>query len=109
MIKIAPAQLRIVAKILAQHAPGAEVRAFGSRVDGTPKDYSDLDLVIVAQKKLGLTELDELREAFSQSDLPFRVDVLDWNAISDEFKKVIEKNCEVVQRSRRGMKAKGRA
>ena len=89
-------------KILAQHAPGAEVRAFGSRVDGTPKEYSDLDLVMVAQKELGMTELEEMRDAFSQSDLPFRVDVLDWNAISDEFKKVIADKYEVVQRANYG-------
>jgi len=30
------------------------------------------------------------------SDLPFRVDILDWNAISPEFKKVIEQGYEVI-------------
>jgi predicted nucleotidyltransferase len=99
MIKITPAQLRIVKDILAQHAPDVEVRAFGSRVEGTPKDYSDLDLVVLAQKKLGLASLDEMREAFSQSDLPFRVEVSDWNSISDDFKKIIQEKYEVVQRA----------
>ncbi len=36
--------------------------------------------------------LAELKEAFQQSDLPFRVDLLDWNAISAEFRNVIEKD-----------------
>ena len=34
----------------------------------------------------------ELKEAFQESELPFRVDLLDWNAISDEFRIVIEKS-----------------
>ena len=36
--------------------------------------------------------LAELKEAFQESELPFRVDLLDWNAISDEFRTVIEKS-----------------
>ncbi|MBI4249316.1 MAG: nucleotidyltransferase domain-containing protein [Elusimicrobia bacterium] len=99
MIKVSPAQMRVVREILSRRAPGVEVRAFGSRVDGTPKEHSDLDLAVVAPAKLGIAALEELREAFAQSDLPFRIDVLDWNAISDEFKKVIEGKYEVVQRA----------
>jgi predicted nucleotidyltransferase len=98
MIKATPAQVRVVQDILARHLPGAEVRAFGSRVGGTPKDYSDLDLAVVAPQKLDAALLDGLRDAFAQSDLPFRVDVLDWNAISDEFKKVVEAGYEILQR-----------
>ncbi|MBI5245078.1 MAG: nucleotidyltransferase domain-containing protein [Elusimicrobia bacterium] len=107
MIRITPKQLRTVRKILVRHVPNAEVRAFGSRVEGTPKDYSDLDLVIVAPTNPDSAELDELRDAFAQSDLPFRVDVLDWNVISDEFKKVIEGGYEVVQQARRGKGKEG--
>lgn len=101
MIKATPAQLRTVTGILARYAPGAEVRAFGSRAGGRPKGYSDLDLAIVTRGKLGLAALNEIREAFSQSDLPFRVDVLDWNALSPEFKKTIGAKYEVLQRARR--------
>jgi predicted nucleotidyltransferase len=102
MIKITPEQLQTVTGILALYAPEAEVWAFGSRVDGTPKDYSDLDLVIVAREALDIVDLGEMREAFSRSDLPFRIDVLDWNVISDEFKRVIADKYEVVQSGTRG-------
>ena len=101
MIKATPAQLRAVMNILEQYVPDAEVRAFGSRAGGTPKEYSDLDLAIVAQKKLSIAALDEMREAFSQSDLPFRVDVRDWDSLSDEFKKVIDVKYQFIQRARR--------
>ena len=36
-------------------------------------------------------------EAFEASDLPFRVDVLDWHRISESFHKVIEQAYEVIQ------------
>ena len=82
MIKATPEQLRIISGILAAHATGVEARAFGSRVDGTPKDYSDLDLALAGPAKLDAAVLESLREAFEESDLPFRVDILDWHAIS---------------------------
>lgn len=96
MIKITPAQLRLIAGILASKVPGVEARVFGSRVDGNPKDYSDIDLALVGPAKLDAAVMGELKEAFEESDLPFRVDVLDWNAISGEFQEVISNKYEVL-------------
>jgi len=36
-----------------------------------------------------------LRDAFSESDLPFKVDVVDWAEISESFRKVIEEKNEI--------------
>jgi predicted nucleotidyltransferase len=96
MINLAPGHLEKVRTILRKHVPKCEVRAFGSRVNGTPKDYSDLDLAVVGSGKLSDDTLRRLKEAFEESDLPFRVDVLDWHATSPEFQKVIEKQYEVI-------------
>jgi predicted nucleotidyltransferase len=99
MIKATPAQLSAIKDVLARHLPEAEVRAFGSRVSGKPKQYSDLDLAVLAPQKLDATRLEETREAFAESDLPFRVDILDWNAISEEFREVIEASYEILQKT----------
>lgn len=96
MIKATPEQLSIISAILAAHVPGVEARAFGSRVGGTPKDYSDLDLALVGPAKLEPAVMATLREAFEESDIPFRVDLLDWHAISKEFQEVIQKKYEVI-------------
>jgi len=96
MIKVTPAQLRLIAGILAAKVPGVEARAFGSRVDGNPKDYSDIDLALVGSAKLEAAVIGALKEAFEESDLPFHVDVLDWNTISKEFQKVILNKYEVL-------------
>jgi len=92
--------LIIVQRILAQCVPGVEVRAFGSRVRQTAKPHSDLDLAIVADKKLDFKTLADLQEAFQDSDLPIRVDVVDWHGISKEFKGIIEEKYEVIQQKR---------
>ena len=97
MIDVDPKHLDTVTRILAGQVPECEVRAFGSRVTWTAKDYSDLDLAVVGERALDLDVLRLLKEAFEESNLPFRVDVLDWHAISAGFRKVIEQKYEVVQ------------
>ena len=38
-----------------------------------------------------------LREAFEESDLPFRVDIVDYNTVSEAFRAIIEEKYEIVQ------------
>ena len=92
MIDLSPDHLSTVKAILAEHVPECEVRAFGSRATWTAKDYSDLDLALVGEEPLDWTTLGRLKEAFEESDLPMRVDVLDWRAISESFRNVIERD-----------------
>ncbi len=92
MIDVAPEHLEMVLALLSNYLPECEVRVFGSRFSGTAKPYSDLDLAVVGQNRLDWRILAELKEAFQESELPFRIDLLDWNAISDEFRTVIEKS-----------------
>ena len=91
MIDLNPNHLGTVKTILAEHVPECEVRAFGSRATWTAKDYSDLDLAILGKGPLDWTTLGRLKEAFEESDLPMRVDVLDWHIISEGFREVIER------------------
>ena len=97
MIDLSTKHLDIVRRILAEHVPASEVRAFGSRVSGDAKKHSDLDLAVVGRERMPLRKLGELRAAFEESTLPIRVDVLDWRGISPEFQKVVERKYEVLQ------------
>ena len=94
-----PGHLAIVKKILATHVPGTEVVAFGSRVTGTAKEHSDLDLALRGTEKIDDGVLRNLRVAFEESDLPMRVDVVDWNRIGAKFRSIIELKFEVVARA----------
>lgn len=91
MIDLAPGQLQMVKEILRRHLSGRTVWAFGSRVTGVAKPHSDLDLVIFGAEKLPAKTLSALNEAFAQSNLPMRVDIVDWNRISEEFQGIIKR------------------
>ncbi len=86
-----------VLRILSEQAPGVEVWAFGSRARRTAKPYSDLDLALITRQPLSLEQLAAITDAFATSDLPIRVDVVDWAATSDAFRKIIERDKVVLQ------------
>ena len=99
MIEISPAQLVEVRQILNRHVPCSEVRAFGSRVTGRTKPWSDLDLAVVGPEPIGWQNVEILKEAFQESTLPFRVDVLDWHETSPSFQAIIAQQYAVIQAS----------
>jgi predicted nucleotidyltransferase len=97
MIDLAPEQLAIVRRLLAVQVPECEVRAFGSRVLGKAKPHSDLDIALYGPVRLPLARLAALREAFQDCALPIRVDVIDWHAISENFRNIIAAKFEILQ------------
>jgi predicted nucleotidyltransferase len=81
---------RLVLNILRAHLPpGTNVWVFGSRATGLARRYSDLDLAIDAGRPLTLDETARLAEAFSDSDLPYRVDLVDWHDIDNPWRQTI--------------------
>jgi type I restriction enzyme S subunit len=81
---------RLVLTILLAHLPdGAKAWVFGSRATGRARQSSDLDLAIDAGRPLTLDESARLSEAFGNSDLPYRVDLVDWHGIDDRSRKPI--------------------
>ncbi len=69
-------KLLLINSILTHYIPDHEVWAFGSRVNGNARRFSDLDLVImdeVDDRTMALLRMD-----LSESDLPVRVDVMRW-------------------------------
>ena len=81
---------RLVLHILRDSfAAGTKAWVFGSRATGRARRYSDLDLAIDAGRRLSLDELAELTEAFSDSDLPYKVDIIDWHNIDARWRQTI--------------------
>lgn len=92
-IDLRPDHAKIVHEIIARHLPaGVSVRVFGSRAKWTAKPHSDLDLALKGKEALPLSVLGDLAEAFSESDLPFRVDVVDWHTVAPSFQAVIDRD-----------------
>lgn len=82
----------ILEDIIKEHIPQAKVWVFGSRAKGTATYRSDLDLAIDNGASLGLPLTAKLRFAFSESKLPYFVDIVDWQEASEEFKELITKD-----------------
>jgi uncharacterized protein len=85
--------------LLAKHTAGAEVWAYGSRVNGRSHDGSDRDLVVRNPPDLnqGFRGLVWLREALAESDLPILVDVQDWARLPGEMRREVERAHVVLQ------------
>ena len=97
MIDLQAKHLREVVEILSRYVPTFDVWAYGSRVKGTTKPWSDLDLVVMGPTRLESRQLLGLQEAFEESSLPFRVEILDWQAVSTEFQDIISSRYEVIK------------
>jgi len=104
LLDIRPDYLQMVQTILHKHVPQYAVWAFGSRAKWTAKEYSDLDLCIVSDQPLSFTLLGMMAEDFSDSDLPWKVDIVDWATTSKEFREIIARDKVVVQEGR-GMRS----
>ncbi len=96
-IAISDTEWIIVRDILQKYVPGYPVWAFGSRVRRTHKPFSDLDIVVVADQPLALSTTAQLSEAFSESHLPWKVDVVDWASIGETFRRHIEAQKKSIQ------------
>ena len=90
LIDISPENWQIVRDILQRYVPDREVWAFGSRAKWTAKEFSDLDIAIIGDKPLSIALTADLREAFQESALPFKVDIVDWANITPSFRQVIQ-------------------
>jgi predicted nucleotidyltransferase len=78
--------LEMVLTILRHRIPDRTVWAFGSRVNGNARKNSDLDLAIQGDEALSDEIYSQLVDDFDESDIPIRVDLLDWNRIDNDFK-----------------------
>lgn len=90
-------ELSLLQNILKRYVPEFKVWAFGSRVTGTHKPFSDLDLALVGDEPLAIETRAALVEALSNSSLPYKVDLVDWASTTESFKEIIEKQKLVIQ------------
>ncbi len=88
-LDLSAAERRAVMSLLRQHLPDTPAWAYGSRVQGTSRPWSDLDLVVFATPDQR-PEVGSLREAFEESNLPFRVDLFVWDDVPKSFRSGIE-------------------
>jgi len=90
MIDLTTQQITIVTSIIHRYLPDCAISVFGTRATGKAKPYSDLDILLKTNDAITPLTMFNIKEDLSESDLPFRVDILDWLSISEEFKSAIQ-------------------
>ena len=88
-IDLTTEQRAAVLVLLERHLPGTTAWVYGSRAKWTARPHSDLDLVVFATPEQH-NQVGALREAFEESNLPFRVELFVWNTMPESFREQIE-------------------
>ena len=98
-LHLQPQHWALLRDLLAQHTPQAEVWAYGSRVNGTAHDTSDLDVVLRHPSDLSqdVPGWMDLKEAIQDSPLPILVDLHLWSCLPPSFHANIEAAYVVLQ------------
>ncbi|MGD9637743.1 MAG: nucleotidyltransferase family protein [Alphaproteobacteria bacterium] len=88
---IKPEHLEQIKGIIKELYPKAIVWAYGSRINGSAHEGSDLDLAI---KSFGTEKGSsfDLKEALVESNIPFLIDVLVFDELPKSFQAEIAKN-----------------
>jgi len=96
VINIKSNDLQLLQSILNKYIPNYPVWLFGSRCTSLIKPYSDIDLAIITETPVPLEQLASLEYALSESDLPYKVDLVDWSTLDDGFRQIIQNQHEVI-------------
>ncbi len=87
-IDVSTEQYETILKLLRQYLPKTSAWVYGSRAKWTSRPHSDLDIVVFTEPGQ-YSRVGELREAFDESNLPFRVDLFVWDEVSESFRNEI--------------------
>jgi predicted nucleotidyltransferase len=84
----------ILRGVLCRYLPdGARAFVFGSRGHGAARRYSDLDLALEWDHPLGLDVIGQIAEELSESDLPYKVDIVDLRTVDPAFRMRVAADC----------------
>lgn len=75
---------QIILEKLGKHS--AQVFLFGSQATGRAVGASDIDVAVLPKDELPVGLLSLVREALEQSNIPFRVDLVDLSKADESFR-----------------------
>ncbi|GAB6909958.1 DNA polymerase beta domain protein region [Desulfosarcina cetonica] len=61
---------------------------FGSRAKGTGSDKSDIDIGVISNTRITGRQLLKIQEKLEQIPTLLKIDIVDFNSVDDEFKKI---------------------
>lgn len=90
-VSIGPDDKKKIIGILSVLFPQAKLYVFGSRVKNQSSKFSDLDIAIDIGKKIDLFDISEAKDMFANSNIPFNLDIVDYNNIPSYLRESIDK------------------
>jgi predicted nucleotidyltransferase len=91
-IGLSPEHKKLILDCVRRYFPNCDVLFFGSRFSGGFKPSSDLDICLRGSSPLNPSAWAQLEADVSDSDLPYKVDLIDWHRLSSDFQQSIQKN-----------------
>ena len=92
-----PTDQQFVYETIQKILPRSKIIAFGSRMNGKAKQYSDLDIAVDTGSPIALKDLSHIKSEFANSSLLYKVDVVDFARVSTEFQKIITDSGVVIR------------
>jgi predicted nucleotidyltransferase len=74
--------------------PDDQIFLFGSRTTSTHHPFSDIDIGITSKQAISFQLMAKITGALEESDLPVRIDVIDFSKVSDAFKTIAQKSMQ---------------
>ncbi len=84
-------KLKII-RILNALFPGVKIYLYGSRARGSHREWSDIDLALDGEQEIDSYNLGEARDMLKESRIMYKIQLVDLQAISPEFKEAIQKD-----------------
>ncbi len=102
MIKLRDKDKLQLLKLLEQHLPEVTVWVYGSRINGTAHDASDLDIVLRSKDltQIDYWTLENFIEAVKESTIPILVEARDWARLPASFHHEILKHYVVLKETK---------
>ncbi len=89
MINLDEKYISQIKNIISAYLDEYNLYLFGSRANGNAKQYSDIDIAI-SSKKITSEIKNKIEFDFENSTIPYKIDFVDLNNISVEFKNQIK-------------------
>lgn len=69
---------------------------FGSRVNGKNISRSDIDIGIEGKNPLDIGVLARIKEEISNLSILYKIDIVDFKSVDEDFYKVAKQNIEII-------------
>jgi type I restriction enzyme S subunit len=68
---------------------------FGSRARGNHREFSDFDIGLIGSEPIPVSTMNSLKEKLLESDIPFKVELIDFFQTSSEFKELVSESIDI--------------